>query len=126
MKLRSHLLAAAAAMTLLLTGCGSDDDASPGPGNPTEFLRSLILTYKAGTPAEDVKTYPVDQGKVVNVQVNSDTAGDVVISGLNLSQPVEANKSTLLIFSANDEAKYDLVLRTKSGDALIAKLDVQE
>lgn len=126
MKLPSILIAASAVSVILLSACGSDDAGAKTTVSPTDLLQSVILNYKAGTPPEAAQAYRFDKGKIVNVQVSSDTAGQLVITGLDVSQPVKARGSALLIFSANAAGKYDLVLRTESGDALIAKLDVRD
>jgi hypothetical protein len=113
--------------TLVLTGCGGGGNKSVDPASiqGSDLMDSVLLTFSHASPSPSIRTYKVAKGRIINVQLTSDTAGDLVVTGYNLSQPVQPGSPTLLIVSGTTSGQFDVVLRAKDGEHQLAKLDVQ-
>lgn len=114
--------AAAVALALLVPGaCGEDGPEANPNAQPSDVVQTLDIAIS--TTAEP-PTYDLRRGKLTYINVSSPEAGDVFLTGYNVTAKVEAGKSNSVIFDANQEGTFELLLRGKKSERTFAKLRI--
>ena len=113
------------ALTLSLAGCGggSRQKAVAAP-NPAEVSRVLVLDYKKADAGRPMEKFSVPRGLIVYLAITSDLPGALHLHGYEVTQPVEAEKKTSLVVSADYPGEFSVTFDRGNQEQQIASLDV--
>ncbi|NUR93885.1 MAG: hypothetical protein HOV67_01365 [Kribbellaceae bacterium] len=123
-------MAVAIAVSALAGGCGSKDAGDAGRSTPSgtsaagaaaQLAQAISLTNARDTPPRDLK---VAEGKVVFLRVSSRVAATVQVEGYGVTNQVRAGGSSVLVFSADKVGVFDVRIKGKGVDSVLAQVDV--
>jgi hypothetical protein len=111
-------------LTLVLAGCGGNDNKTAPAPNAAEVSRVLALDYKKDDAARKTEKFSVPRGLIVYLAITSDAPGALHLHGYEVIQPVAAGKKTALVVSADYPGEFSVSFDRGNHEQQIASLDV--
>ncbi len=131
-----HTLAVVAALTLALTGCGTEDTGDTGAGADTGAAPSsprtgttdsasataVSFTVEGGERVSGPEQLEVAVGETVAIEVTSDTADELHVHGYNKTVALTPGEPATLEFEAGIAGVWEIELH--DSGALLTELRV--
>ena len=95
--------------------------AACGGGGPQ--TRSFTIQIKNGKTVENVQTFQAKQGDTVNLNIASDTEGEIHLHGYDLSKAMKPGGTVTISFTANATGRFPIEIEATSVE--IGFLEVQ-
>jgi len=133
------MLAAVAASTIALAGCGGDSSttdavtttetvataptATTTGTTPVAHPKVITITVVKGVPQGGIQRPTIDKGDKVVLLVRTDSGEAVHLHGYNIEKDVVPGQAVRLPFTANIAGRFEVELHPT--DALLAVLEVK-
>jgi hypothetical protein len=133
------MLAAVAASTIALAGCGGDSSTTDAVTTtetvataptarttgttPVAHPKVITITVVKGVPQGGIKRPTIDKGDKVVLLVRTDSGEAVHLHGYNIEKDVVPGQAVRLPFTANIAGRFEVELHPT--DALLAVLEVK-
>ena len=127
-------------VTLLVAGCGSDDDpattATPSSSPPTSTSNApmtpsetafagteIVVAVKNGKVSPPTHRVKVAVGTAIRLLVTSDTADEVHVHGYDIEKALPAGQQVTVDFTADQNGIFEI--ETHEGGLQLAQLEVR-